>query len=147
MKEIQLQRSERLTIDKIVMGECPEVLPMSTGEQMAAKGGIFITLTFAGGMLAKTVFVAAKTAGKGKAFSAAKTAATQWAQAHGWKVLTAAVAEDQLIWGSGGDVFYYVFPCCDCPPGSNEGGYGSAPIPDINFGCPPGADGVNKHCG
>jgi hypothetical protein len=38
MKEIQVQR-ERLTIDKIVMKECPQVHPMSIEEQLMSKGG------------------------------------------------------------------------------------------------------------
>jgi hypothetical protein len=42
MKEIQVQR-QKLTIDKIVMNECPQgnlsMYPMSIDEQIAAKGG------------------------------------------------------------------------------------------------------------
>ena len=73
MKEIQLQQREKLTIDKIVMNENPNI--MSVEEQMAAKGGFVITIAaiVKGAIIAtKKISAATVTAAKTSAAATAK---------------------------------------------------------------------------
>ena len=135
MKEIQLQQREKLTIDKIVMNENPYI--MSVEEQMAAKGGLILTLTFIGGAVLKKKVLAG-------GLSAAISAGKKYVAKNGLQLAGLAVAEI----GTGFVIYQHFFgdsgydcpPCpCDCPPGysNEEEGYESAPIPPINVGCFP----------
>ena len=111
---------EKLTINKI--NEYPqEYSIMNVEEQMAAKGGFLVSLTFLGGL----VVTKAIKAGTAKA---AISKGTAWAKKNGLALLSIGIACYFGLNDNGGDTHYTIIYGCCCPPesggGEDDGEYG-----------------------